>query len=63
MSFTTASLTGDKFTIQVDLSAVRLNGTNTKLELKHLKENQSTMLEAYRSPLMLIRFPDERIYH
>ena len=37
---------GDKFVIQIDLSAVRLNGTSTKLELKHLKENQSTLLES-----------------
>ena len=36
---------GDKFTIQVDISALRLNGTTTTLEVKHIVDKQSKLLE------------------
>jgi len=35
----------DKFTIQVDLSALRLDGITTNLELKHIADNQTKTLE------------------
>jgi hypothetical protein len=36
---------GDKFTIQVDVSALRLKGTSTTLEVKHIVDKQSKLLE------------------
>ncbi len=36
---------GDKFTIQVDVSALRLKGTSTTLELKHIVDHQVNLLE------------------
>ncbi|MEO5905461.1 MAG: hypothetical protein ABIQ11_01955, partial [Saprospiraceae bacterium] len=36
---------GDRFTIQVDLAAVRLGGANTFLEIRHIGENQNTLIE------------------
>nr|MDQ3015369.1 hypothetical protein [Bacteroidota bacterium] len=36
---------GDKFTIQVDLAAMRLGGANTALEIRHIREDQNVLLE------------------
>ncbi|HEX5111495.1 MAG TPA: hypothetical protein VFV79_01500 [Saprospiraceae bacterium] len=36
----------DKFKIQVDLSAIRLNGATTNLELKHVTDKQTKVLES-----------------
>ena len=36
----------DKFKIQVDLSAIRLQGTTTNLELKHVTDKQTKLLES-----------------
>ena len=36
---------GDRFTVQADLSAVRLQGAKTALELKHMQGNQPVLLE------------------
>ena len=39
------SYLGDRFTIQVDLAAIRLAGTTTSLELRHVRDDQSVLLE------------------
>lgn len=39
------SYLGDRFTIQVDLSAIRLAGATTSLELRHVRDDQSVLLE------------------
>lgn len=36
---------GDKFVIQADLSAVRLGGASTALEVRHIRDNQNILLE------------------
>jgi hypothetical protein len=36
---------GDRFTIQADIAAIRLPGTNASLELKHIRDNGSVTLE------------------
>jgi hypothetical protein len=42
---------GDRFTVQTDISAVRLNGATTALEIKHIQDNQQLLLE--RIPLQI----------
>ena len=42
---------GDKFAIQVDVSAVRLGGANTALEIRHIRDEQNVLLE--RIPLSI----------
>ncbi len=37
---------GDKFSMQVDLSAVHLKGATTTLEIKHIKDNKDELLES-----------------
>jgi hypothetical protein len=39
------SYLGDRFTIQVDIAAIRLPGANTSLELKHVRDNGAVTLE------------------
>jgi hypothetical protein len=40
---------GDKFSVQVDLAAIRLDGAETFLEVKHIQDNQQVLIE--RTPL------------
>jgi len=42
---------GDKFSVQTDISAVRLNGASSALEIKHIQDNQQILLE--RIPLQI----------
>ena len=36
---------GDKFSVQTDISAVRLQGATSALEVRHIQDNQSELLE------------------
>ncbi len=42
---------GDKFTIQVDMSAMRLSGAATALEIRHIRDDQNVLLE--RIPIQI----------
>ncbi len=46
---------GDKFTIQVDMSAIRLPGTTASLELRHVRDDQPVLLE--KIPLTIDKDP------
>lgn len=35
---------GDKFTVQIDVAAIRLKGASTRLEVRHIKGNQNILL-------------------
>lgn len=41
----TIAYLGDRFTIQVDISALRLQGANTSLEIRHIRDDQQVLLE------------------
>lgn len=42
---------GDRFSVQADISAVRLNGATSALEVRHIQDNQQVLLE--RIPLQI----------
>lgn len=46
---------GDKFPLQVDLSAVRLGGASTSLEIKQIQENGDVLIE--KIPIAIISDP------
>ncbi len=46
---------GDRFTVQVDISAERLNGASTTLELRHLQDGKNVLLE--RVPIAIDNDP------
>lgn len=51
----TIAYLGDKFTIQADLSAMRLAGSNTFLEVRHITDDQNVLLE--RMPVSVLSDP------